>query len=88
MKYICSLTPCECSVRAQVPTDNLYQLHIFIDQRCLLVVDPIHQIGFCRIPKVASSSWLAKLKILKDGLNLNKTFSYNEVITLHEESQG
>ena len=62
-------------------------LHILIGQQCLLVVDPIHQIGFCRIPKVASTSWLAKLKILKDGLNLNKTFSYREEFLLHSQSQ-
>ena len=34
-------------------------------QNCLLLVDKKHNLGFCRMPKVASSSWLMRFQLLR-----------------------
>ncbi len=56
----------------------------FTDQRCLIVIDPKNKIGFCRNPKVSSSTWLTRFKILLDNLNFSHKFTPEEVINFHE----
>merc|ERR1711976_846555 len=58
------------------------------DQRCLIVIDPDHKIGFCRNPKVSSTTWLARFKIILEKFNANHTFSRKEQANFHESASG
>ena len=58
------------------------------DQRCLIVIDPEHKIGFCRNPKVTSTTWLARFKIILENLEFNHTFSRKEQRNFHESASG
>ena len=60
----------------------------FPDQRCLLVIDPEHKIGFCRNPKVTSTTWLARFKIILDKLDSNHSFSRQDQRDFHESASG
>ena len=43
-----------------IPNINTY----FIDQRCMIVLDPKEKLAFCRNPKVGSSTWLIRFHSL------------------------
>lgn len=49
-------------------------------------MDPGHKLGFCRNPKVSSSTWLARFKILIDNLDFDTQFTIQERNDLHESS--
>ena len=57
------------------------------NQRCLILVDPQDKLAFCRNPKVSSSAWLARFKILKEGImDYKHEFTHQDIVDMHEDA--
>jgi len=54
-------------IKQSIPVNKQSFLTSFLDQRCLLVVDPKDNLAFCRTPKVSSSTWLSRFHSLLSG---------------------
>ena len=64
-----------------IPNINTY----FIDQRCMIVLDPKEKLAFCRNPKVGSSTWLVRFHSLlknippeKEATDMKSINEYHE----------
>lgn len=60
---------------------------VITGQRCLLVINPLAKLGFCRNPKVSSSTWLTRFKSLIDKKVINwANLSIEAIGAMHEDA--
>ena len=62
-------------------------LTLILGQRCLLVLDPKEKMAFCRIPKVASSTWLTRFHSLYKDITPKAEIQNMNIEKYHEDAQ-
>ena len=60
-------------------------INTYLDQRCMIVLDPKEKLAFCRNPKVGSSTWLIRFHSLLKNIPPEKEVTDMKSINEYHE---